>query len=224
MYIAGADLGQSNDPTAICIIEAHGTKQTVEVPVRRYSQVLASWAWTSRQETIETAPATFQVRHLERPPLGTSYPAVAERVRALLVELGEPCTVAVDATGVGRAVVDIMRELGLPVLPIVITGGNEVGALDDGTLTVPKPNLVSIVAVGLQTGRLRIAKDLRLAELLATELQDFRVRVTPSAHAVYSAREGRHDDLVLATALAMWTADAWFRREQAFVSEIEGQW
>jgi hypothetical protein len=67
---------------------------------------------------------------------------------------------------------------------------------------------VSAVQIALQSGRLKIAEELALAETLRKELLNFRIKVNIStAHDSYEAwREGDHDDLVLATALACWKA------------------
>jgi hypothetical protein len=57
----------------------------------------------------------------------------------------------------------------------------------------------------LQTGRLKIASALPEAEVLVKELLAFQVKITSTAHDAYGAwREGVHDDLVLALALATW--------------------
>ena len=53
-------------------------------------------------------------------------------------------------------------------------------------------------------GDLRIAASLPDAAVLARELQDFRVRFTEAGNATFNAREGAHDDLVLALALAVF--------------------
>ena len=39
---------------------------------------------------------------------------------------------------------------------------------------------------------------------LAEELKDFRRHVTNAGRATYQARTGKHDDLVLAVAIALW--------------------
>lgn len=51
---------------------------------------------------------------------------------------------------------------------------------------------------------MKIAARLPDAAVLARELQDFRVRFTESGNATFNAREGAHDDLVLALALAVF--------------------
>ena len=49
-----------------------------------------------------------------------------------------------------------------------------------------------------------VAPALPAAATLAAELRNFEVRVTDAAHLQFSHREGAHDDLVLAVALALW--------------------
>src|SRR5258708_31256077 len=61
----------------------------------------------------------------------------------------------------------------------------------------------------LQTGRLKIARNLTEGELLAKELRDFRVRIDPatSRDSFLSWREGQNDDLVFALAVALWIGE-----------------
>lgn len=55
--------------------------------------------------------------------------------------------------------------------------------------------------------RLKIAK-LPLAATLKAELKNFKRKYTPAGHEQYEAwRSGDHDDLVLALAIALWTAE-----------------
>ena len=60
----------------------------------------------------------------------------------------------------------------------------------------------------LQAGRLRIAAALPEAGTLRAELENFRAKIGAAGHDSYGAgddwREGNHDDLVLAAALAVW--------------------
>ena len=54
----------------------------------------------------------LRLRFLERLPLGTPYPDVVERVVKVTraPELRDRCRVAVDGTGVGRPVLDLLRR------------------------------------------------------------------------------------------------------------------
>jgi hypothetical protein len=70
---------------------------------------------------------------------------------------------------------------------------------------VPKRDLIVGLQVMLQAGELQIAEGMPgTAELLA-EMASMRVRITDSGREQFGAwREGAHDDLVLAVALACW--------------------
>src|SRR5215210_417342 len=195
-FILGLDLGQAWDYTALAVLEQ-------------------TW------HEIEGVPTTrYDVRHLERMPLGTPYPEVVkqvgQRVNALR-GLDASVTLVVDQTGVGRPVVDLLRDAALPcrLVPIMITGGQTVtqteeqhGWVKTTSFHVPKRDLVSVFAVLLQSGRIRVAQDLPAAQLLVQELLNFRVKISLSGRDSYGAgeewRDGAHDDLVLAVALAAW--------------------
>ena len=77
-----------------------------------------------------------------------------------------------------------------------------------GIAGVPKRDLVGCLQILLQSGRLKIARTLPHAETLKTEMLNFRVKINiATAHDSYEAwREGDHDNLVLAAALAAWKA------------------
>lgn len=152
----------------------------------------------------------FQMRHIERPRLGTPYPAIVARVKELTetAPLAGRCVVVVDATGVGAPVVDLLRMAGLRLVPVTITGGDQATRDGAGGWRVPKRDLVFALLTALQTGRLLIADGLPLAPVLVNELLSFKVKIDPAtAHDSYAAwREGAHDDLVLSAALAIWYA------------------
>lgn len=69
--------------------------------------------------------------------------------------------------------------------------------------------LVSTIQVLLQTKRLKIAPALPEAQTLVEEMTNFQVRISQAGHDSYGAwwREGSHDDLLLAVALACWAAE-----------------
>jgi hypothetical protein len=71
---------------------------------------------------------------------------------------------------------------------------------------VPKLTLVSRLQALLHEGRLKILRELAEAETLVRELQDFRIEFTAAGHLTFNARSGKHDDLVLALAIAVWRA------------------
>lgn len=202
-WISGLDLGQAADFTALACIE-----QQREKPRESPSVIEAIAGLAGRS----VAKWTYQVRHMERYELGTPYPAMIEAAKKTLER--EPlkgCRLAIDFTGVGRPVMDIINLIGLPVRkqPILITGGHTVSKdKDTGAFHVPKKELVSTLQILMQSGRLKIAKGMPLADKLSTELSNFRVKITASANESFGAwRDGQHDDLVLAVALACWLGE-----------------
>jgi hypothetical protein len=154
-------------------------------------------------------PPEYNLRHLERLPLGTNYPAQVQYVACLLRReplASHDTATYVDQTGVGRAVFDMFRQARLPHLyGVTITGGNEV-THDVGGWHVAKLELVSRLQALLHSKELAVEPTLEDAPALLKELQDFRVKFSTAGNPIFGAREGAHDDIVLATALAIFGA------------------
>src|SRR5215212_3267002 len=198
-FYVGLDLGQSNDFTALAVVQS------------------------SAGEDKE-----LRLRHLERYPLRTPYTEIADGVVRLVRDpaltvvterlIGHaqrrPPELVVDNTGVGLAVTDLLRERGLTFRPVTITGGDVARASetqDKGRhYRVPKRDLVAALEVPFHTGTLKVAEGLPLWPTLREELLNFRRKIDlKTAHDSYEHwRESDHDDLVLACALACW----WARR------------
>ena len=188
-FIIGVDLGQARDYTAIAILE-------------RFEELTGKAAkgrWLTQ--------VRYEMPHLERPPLGTSYPAINERLKDLIARLPahKRLNILVDRTGCGRPVVDLMRKEKLRVIPITITAGGSVRGGVYGGYNVPKKELVSNLAIQFQADRLKISRALPEAAQLVEELQNFKMKITLAGNDTYEAwRESDHDDLVLAAAMAAW--------------------
>jgi len=176
----GLDCGQAKDFSALAVLEKHGD---------RYHAV-----------------------HLERLPLDMPYPAQIEHIvqiwhRPPLSDANK--VLVVDFTGVGRPVVDLAQDRGLRPVGITITGGNSVTWSEDRSrASVPKRDIISLMQIFAQNDRLKVAAGLRFGPTLAQELQAFKVKIdSRTAHDSYGAwREGEHDDLILAVAIALWVA------------------
>ncbi len=179
-YTVGVDLGQSHDPTAIAVI---------------------------RRIDDDPARPVFQVGHLERLPLNTPYPGVVQHVMNNLSRppLAGKSELVIDFTGVGRPVFDMFDGRGISPIGVTITNGDAV-TRDGMTWRVPKLSLISRLQALLHDGRLKIHKALADAPALVAELQEFRAEVTNSGYWRFGARSGKHDDLVLAVAIALWRA------------------
>lgn len=132
-YFVGVDLGQRQDYTALCVLEEPAWLEgylTEASSLRCLNRAgLSELAgmksgWTSPADLSpsvceqvlslnyhEGKPpgAPLSLRHLERFPLGTSYPQIVERVRNMLATpplFDRRVALVVDATGVGAGVVD----------------------------------------------------------------------------------------------------------------------
>jgi hypothetical protein len=208
IHCVGVDLGQVSDFTAICVLQ-------------RFTQPLREVDGEGNQRTA----TNYHVVHLERPALGTSYPLIVQRIAQVMrmpdmahwekggwdsyavPKLIRP-GLCVDQTGVGRPIVDLLRDMKLSPVAVTITGGDNISR-EGSDWRIPKRNLISQLQLAFQNRALKIAPSLPLAATLANELQNFRLKINlTTARDSYEAwREGMHDDLVLSAALALWYAE-----------------
>jgi hypothetical protein len=206
-FIVGLDPGQAAETTGLAVVErepmtgdAGPIRDDRGRPQYRYDGV-----------------------YLRRFPSKTLFPeivaAVAELVRK--PELGSERAngwrprLAIDATGVGKPVVDLFlaRSLGAEAIPVTITMG-EASRWDrwpessDRAAWVSKVELAGTIQALSQTGRLRFAPGLPLAAAMQQELRDFRVKVALGPAPISTPwREGAHADLILSVAVAVWVGE-----------------
>lgn len=213
LWVVGLDLGQTTDPSALVLMGRTGTP-----------------------------PAEYATRHLKRWNLGTPYQTIAADVATLMTspKLGDiERALVADQTGVGRPVVEMLYREGLEPVSVTITSGLEVTKVnrqrfavipDRRALSIPIPVdvdprwdyrvpkrvLVSGVQMALQSDRLKIAERMPLATTLKNELTQFQIKLTKKGTDTYEAwRDGDHDDLVLAMAVALWYAETELPMEPA---------
>ncbi|MBI4470954.1 MAG: hypothetical protein HY650_16690 [Acidobacteria bacterium] len=175
-FFIGVDVGQRVDHTAIAVLE------------------------TAEKQKLHCT-------HVERLVLGTAFTAVVARLCELETKLGcEKTTVALDSSGVGAPVVELARSrLRSPVFEIVITGG--ASATTRGkNWTIPKTHLISGLQVGLEQKEVRFVAGMPFLDVLVSELQHYQVRATSTGSEAFEARQGEHDDLVLALAIGLYAA------------------
>lgn len=192
-YVVGVDLGQAKDYTAIAVIgkaEEKGRRDP------------ATWEFKTSK--------VLQLRHLERIVLGTTYPDVVKRVVevARAPALLGRCQIVVDGTGVGRPVVDLLREAPTEctIWPAMLTGGDSESSAG-GYYRIPKRELITRLQVLLQTGKLQIAAGMKFGPELVAEMAAMQVKISAAGNEQFGAwREGTHDDMVFAVALACWGA------------------
>jgi hypothetical protein len=226
-WILSADLGQSVDPTAIAILQAF-SREEIARATGDVSKLPPDWEnkkaqpgqnWLKDPHTL----ARVDVRHLERLPLGTKYTSVLEIVAGLLRRppLGSKTDFLLDATGVGRPVVDMFRRAGLKPKGVTITAGDSESDQGSDDYRVSKLILVSRLQALLHADELWISSKMKEAKTLGEELQDFRaIYSETTGYARFGAREGKHDDLVLAVAIGTWWAARWGRAAWAPVNLV----
>ncbi len=202
-YFVGLDLGTLADYTAAVVLER-------------------PWALPGAPDPV------YQLRHLHRWPLGTSYLQVAAGVAELLKRPPLPgCDLVVDATGAGRPVVEMINlavaraQARGNVAAVTLTAGAQETLTARAKWNVAKLRLVSTLQAVLSSGRLAVAA-VQHRDALRTELQNFRVKVTAAGNDSFEAwRERDHDDLVLATALAAWRGERLLAAERDFARRAE---
>jgi hypothetical protein len=186
-YFAGLDLGRSHEFTALAVVER--------------SQPAGSF---------EPEDMQYAVRHLERFPPGTSYPTAFSRlVEVFATKPLAGAILVADQTAVGRPVVESLRHSGVraTVIPLTLTVGHAAHRDDRGLWLVPRTELVGVLQILLQSGRLKVADALPEAAMLVRELENFRAEVPKAVEDAVAWREGTHDDLVLAVAIAAWEGE-----------------
>ncbi len=190
-YIAALDLGRERDHSALAIVERRVIPLGFD-PVH-FCQRTETQVW---------------LRALERFPLGTPYrdvvAGVSQRLRTPPFLSRTP--LVVDATGVGAAVVEMLRDTALPLVPVILTAGEHVN-YSGGHTHAPKQDVVTALAVLLEQHKFFADRALPLAPAFVREMETFQARPLPSGRVRLQARrEADHDDLVMAVALASWYA------------------
>lgn len=150
----------------------------------------------------------YVVRHLERIPPGTSYPAMAKRCGEVAKKVKERTRsrpeLFVDATGFGQPLLDEIERHGdySRVRPVYFTHGDR-RVEEGGVVRLGKAWLVTKLQMLLQTGQLHFPPSPE-AETLAEELTEFEVQVAPDANDRYGHfRVGTRDELITALGLAV---------------------
>lgn len=192
MIYLGLDLGQAADFTALCAMEV-STEQAGE-----------------DSQGVPVFDKFYDVRHLQRFDIGTAYPEIVRKMVKMCEtpQLKGNYRLIPDATGVGRPVVDLLREARLSIVPVSITFGSHANFNETtGFWDVPKKELISNLQILFGNHRLRFASGLKDRDAVTKELMNFRIKVTKAGNDTYESwREGDHDDLVLSVAMAAWYA------------------
>ncbi len=206
-YIVSVDLGQASDFTAV------GGFRRIPVATGKTKELYINGGVELTREYEDT----FSLGYAHRFPLHTPYPDQVSKLADICGRIPGTYQIVADATGVGRPVLDIMRSAGLPVIGVIITAGasNAQQDKDSGYWKVPKRELITRAQSYMQSGKLKIASKLALADVIVKEMLAFKMKVaSQSGNVSFEAwRESAHDDLVLMLCMGVWwghqTRTAW---------------
>ena len=205
-FYVGLDLGQSQDYTAIIVVEALRYVPRGTNVIRDPSQVDLSGP---NERAKPASDPFYHARYIARVPLGTSYVEIVRHVKEDIIARIRPqhnIHLIVDSSGVGAGIVDMISDAGLNPIRVMVHGGSSTNN-SKGVWHVPKRDLVGAAKALLSKGELKFVSG-EHTDILVQELHDFTVRITASGHDTYEAawREGAHDDLVFALSMACWYA------------------
>jgi hypothetical protein len=208
-YILVSDIGKKRDSFALMLF--HDNAQIVE-----------------GNKTLGTPDRVIHFYNIEliEKHQGLGYEGQADRIASVMKhpELIMNTDLLIDGTGVGDAVVELVRKRGLLPIPIIFSGGNspiehhaEFGNIfkDSGAkfsgiqvidnITVPKKDLVNAGSVIMGQGRIRVAPQ-RWKEDFEKQLVNFKGKVNERTKKTkYEAEtEQVHDDLVVVFLMGSW--------------------
>lgn len=184
-YVIGADLGTLQDPTAISIIE------DMLVPAPRWGKGYVQ-EFEPRQQTLVQA---FRLK------VGLDWPVIVNTIKKVKEQIPDS-TLWVDTSGIGQPVGAMLREKGVMFTGVTITAGDRFTKMDHITYRCSKSYLISYLSTLFQSGELRIAEGIKDAKEFRQQVEDFQALTTPSGNLTFGTRDGRHDDLLLSTAIA----------------------
>lgn len=201
--ICGVDLGSLRDPTAIAIV-----RDTLR-PAPRWGK--------GYKQLFE--PRKLELCQLLRLRVGIDWTDVGDFIRKLhqTEELNDARFV-LDATGVGRPAIAMVKERGVPVTSVTITPGDNFSEVARDEYRCSKLFLLTNFATVLQSGEMKIATAMNDVREFKTQIANFAAQYTPAGNLTVNAAKG-HDDLLLAASLATFGATS-IKQHKVWVSEI----
>src|SRR5262245_12121867 len=203
----GVDLGQVVDPTAICVIEHCEGVIDEGSDWERHTNQTEAFGLQKKGER-------WRVVHMERVPLNTKYGEVIRYVAGLLATpqlQADPnknqtaCELVLDVGG-SRGVAEMFTDAGLTPMCVQIAPGMETRYARKNTWNVAKHELITLLDARINHDRfpLTFSKHLVEGEAFKQEIADFKRSVGGAGRMKYEARPGKHDDMIIACALAVW--------------------
>ena len=197
-FHVGVDLGKRKNYSAVAVVEE------------------CVWA-TGEQDRVSYAPVVKKLamlHYIQRLGKGLEYLQVVEKVQKLLLGpqlRDEEVVLALDATGVGEPVFEMVQKMywdvqaqrgkWLNLAAVVFTNGQET-TWKNYHAFVPKNTLLEGLQLDLELGKLRFPEGLAGLGELQGELRNMNREMGVKQQRWVSM--GKHDDLVMALALAGW--------------------
>lgn len=197
MYVA-VDLGKKADHTALTLIEPFLPK------IHSFDSLILG-----HKQFI------YHVSKIKRYDLETPYPVIARALKKLDVQLRKKKELefiyyVIDQGGVGIGVTDQVVELipNADVYRVTLTGGARPRWEDSRTLSLPKPQMSSLLISLFEADRIWIAGREYHAGDLKQELLNYEHKVTNAGYDQFgSIKSGEHDDIVSALGIGIWVAE-----------------
>ena len=180
-YSIGIDLGKLRDRTVISTIET--------------------------QRSRDSGEETHAVKALHVLKLGTDY---AQQLAAILTFLDKPCfslwatETLIDCTGLGEPMADLLDAKGVKFKRVSITSSGEANSRQ-GRHYVSRTYLINLMIRYLARDNFKISSDLSHAPALREELATMTIENSKAGNQFYAS--GAHDDLIMATSLALYGVD-----------------
>lgn len=184
-YLIGVDLAALQDRTAISVIEDELK------PAPRYGKGFVQEFEPRRQTLVQAV----------RLPIGLEWPAICDTIKKVKDQIPDS-ELFVDLSGLGQPVGSMLKERGVSFTGVTITSGDTFKKVNHTSYRCSKSYLISFLATLFQSGDLRISDGITDAKEFRQQVEDFVATTTPAGNVSFQTREGRHDDLLLATAIA----------------------
>lgn len=197
VWAAGIDLGKSIDPTTCAILRKE--QRPIDVLPGDPNHAL------DKNLRQQLGPPKIFVEFAGRVPLKVDYVEQAKRLRELsqMEPYKTECKDWIaDASGVGRAMLDILDTVGLHTTRVtLVSSGGELKA--DGTVTLSKKDLIGAFSAAFAQRQIKISPTLPDYVEIMKQVRAMQAAATASSAVTFNG-VGAHDDYVTAFGLALW--------------------
>ncbi len=211
-HFLGVDVGIEHDFTALTLLKVNAPN--VLVPVSRYDdlpiidkatgQPLVLPDGVSEEKFLQPK---YDIIDLQR-ILKSNFETIAREIK-MVVEDVNLVTTAIDATGMGRGLVEECQRIGLRPLALTLSGGSRITG-GQQRWRVPSSMVYESVYRCFAQKRYKLGSQLELTRTLLNELQCCEVRRTDTGHSKYGVWSGEdgHGDLLMSLGLATIAAES----------------